>query len=570
MLKSRLRVGFFWIALALVGSPGAGSLLAQEGAQTDEVSATWEKMSVNSRIRVNLKNGNKFEGLLVKKEENRLRLKLPSANGLSESTMGIDKGQIVRIKIVREAGAPDSAAEIEEAKGAEASREEEFRAAMAEAGGSGRGCLETPKTIEAARRALSIHPENAKAKELLAEALCRGAEDGVGPADSMAEREEIRIDAGREAVELLPESERCRMVLGIALVSAGRREEAVEHFRRATELSPKSIDAWGRYAATLYDLDRLEAASSAVDRGLQLGDPSTSRLLPLRVLITHELGESAAPPPVASKHFQARLKSLEDPTIAKSILGICEEAHTEYAPLLGELAAPLQIVVHGQEEYHEMMGTWFVLGHYNPNEDRIHVPAMNFGAHEPQLRLTLRHELIHAMVHARTSNCPRWLNEGLAQNLSSERFPFDLAALRARLNELYEAGDLPFLAQMEIDWVAQGVTFESAQMFYAASQDFVAYLLSLRGKEFISTLLKELAGGGRAEQAISKAAGADVAELERVWRANLSKPLAPPAADSPAAPSRRDRKVAPPPVAQPPSPAESPAVPPPPPPPEDP
>lgn len=117
----------------------------------------------------------------------------------------------------------------------------------------------------------------------------------------------------------------------------------------------------------------------------------------------------------------------DDAALAARSRAILEDALREFAPRLPPGDAPIRLII--AHTYHEFMqhAGRFALGNVNgiahPERGLIVVKP-------PRLRVrgdyagTLRHELVHILLHRNTDTdaLPRWLNEGIAMSLANEYY----------------------------------------------------------------------------------------------------------------------------------------------------
>ncbi len=124
----------------------------------------------------------------------------------------------------------------------------------------------------------------------------------------------------------------------------------------------------------------------------------------------------------------------------------------------------------------------------------------------------LAHEITHLMVDYITAgNCPRWLNEGIAQYYEYALTGYELASLDSSISSIYtlqelEAGfdDLP-------DW----------ELAYWQSLDIVKYLAGRFGQDSLIRLLGEMGRGKAFAHALKSVYGISEEELELGWRTEI-------------------------------------------------
>lgn len=143
----------------------------------------------------------------------------------------------------------------------------------------------------------------------------------------------------------------------------------------------------------------------------------------------------------------------------------------------------------------------------------LRAPAARGGDAAP-LEQVFDHELVHVLVGRAFGDAhpPTWLQEGLARLLADEVTPREAEALvRARGT----GGLIP------LDALANGFPRDGlrARLAYAESGDFVAWLAETYGPAVIPDLLRHSAAGAGMNEAVYRATGDLLHEVEADWLA---------------------------------------------------
>jgi len=144
---------------------------------------------------------------------------------------------------------------------------------------------------------------------------------------------------------------------------------------------------------------------------------------------------------------------------------------------------------------------------------------------EPVIRGTARpleqvldHELVHVLLGRAFApqTPPRWLQEGVAVVYSGEHGP-DAARVIAKGAA---AGGL-----LSLDELTAGFPSDPgrAQLAYAQSGDFVAYLRAEYGDDAVREVVAAMRGGADVRAALRKATGLYLEDLDRQWRLPLER-----------------------------------------------
>lgn len=172
--------------------------------------------------------------------------------------------------------------------------------------------------------------------------------------------------------------------------------------------------------------------------------------------------------------------TLAEPTaLAHAVAGLVHEAARLTATPKRQR---LVVMIHSsRDDLHLATGTpeW-ASGVY---DGAVHVVAdarSDFGVRMP----TLRHEVMHAQLHAGVGCMPAWLNEGVAQYFSG-RPPGDglIAILKARAALDFEALSAPSIVETQ--------TADAARL-YAESLAMVLYMIDHGGDEKLADVMQDL------------------------------------------------------------------------------
>ncbi len=180
------------------------------------------------------------------------------------------------------------------------------------------------------------------------------------------------------------------------------------------------------------------------------------------------------------------------------VLEILEEAYREIGQKFGHFPSKtIVVVLHAKSTFQSATGSpvW-ADGLFDPVLGRIQVPAQDALADRAWLTRVLRHEFVHALLHDQLgpagSAVPTWLNEGLAMELSGDRWS-DLDQI---LQQQFTLIPLPAL---EGEW--GGLSGEAATVAYMEANSAVHYLIDRFGMPRVQELLAHL----KARQALSAA-----------------------------------------------------------------
>lgn len=139
-------------------------------------------------------------------------------------------------------------------------------------------------------------------------------------------------------------------------------------------------------------------------------------------------------------------------------------------------------------------------------------PDIRPGTASP-LTTVLDHELVHVLLGQAFGPrpVPRWLQEGMAQYYAGEAWERRILLAQNELG----------LAPLPLGTLTTGFPDHPvlAQLAYAQSADFVAWIAGRVGDDGLRTLVRELAAGKDADAALRATIGLSVNEADDAWRA---------------------------------------------------
>jgi tetratricopeptide (TPR) repeat protein len=169
--------------------------------------------------------------------------------------------------------------------------------------------------------------------------------------------------------------------------------------------------------------------------------------------------------------------------------------------------APFVVILYPTREFHEM--THLPASVVGLFDGKIRIPIGGLKALNPPARAVLTHELTHAFVFGKTGgNCPRWLQEGLAQFMEGR----------------------PLLASEERGLARDLAASEGKSWYdaftYPSSLSFTRYLADRFGFEALVETLDRMRGGLTAEDALKETTREEFSELQKEWMDGLLKKFA--------------------------------------------
>ncbi|MCP3161795.1 peptidase MA family metallohydrolase [Myxococcus qinghaiensis] len=230
-------------------------------------------------------------------------------------------------------------------------------------------------------------------------------------------------------------------------------------------------------------------------------------------------------PPIASGELATKrfriLHTAAANVAAKELAGQIESVRDGFGNILGRDwpgVTEIRLGV-GREEFEALAlpggrpPGWAVALAY-PAHQIILLDALSL--HAPDGQQTLRHELAHVALGQLARGWPRWFQEGVAQNVTGERFSIThySALFRAVTQErVFHFEDL------SSDWPDLPADVEIA---YAQSAAFVAHLSTRYGPQAMGLLIDGVRAGEPFETAFGKAFHTSLDVEEAGWRDGLA------------------------------------------------
>ncbi len=191
-----------------------------------------------------------------------------------------------------------------------------------------------------------------------------------------------------------------------------------------------------------------------------------------------------------SSHFDVYYDGYENPVAGRLVAIILEEVYFSIGRELAySPAKKLTTILYTNERFNEdaalpdWAGAVF--------DGKIRLPAGGLKNRSQKLKEVLAHEYTHAIIFLKAgNNCPIWLNEGLAQQLSGAKLPGQkVIAMIVRTGRLPK---LPDLHRSFLDMSA-----ENSFVAYSISYLFTKHLTNKYGMNYINKYLDKLAEKGR-------------------------------------------------------------------------
>jgi len=227
---------------------------------------------------------------------------------------------------------------------------------------------------------------------------------------------------------------------------------------------------------------------------------------------------------VESPHFRVYYKEgTVDPV---SILQIAEDFYAELPQLTSRMpAGMIDIwVCDTQKEFqtsvHAPIQDWAVGCAFPLSRRIVILNPKHIALAKLQLVQVLRHEIAHVLFGQCTRKTvreiPLWFIEGIAIYFAEEWVPSRHETL---LRHIFSRSILP-LQELERSFPR---TQAGADLAYAESQDTVRWLVEVKGRDVLFSLIAELHAGSNFSTAFETVVGWDLATFDILWRESLTE-----------------------------------------------
>lgn len=296
-----------------------------------------------------------------------------------------------------------------------------------------------------------------------------------------------------------------------------------EFLERLVALAPNEPFPHLALADYLQERDQLREAARHLDQASEraANDPTAQsylRSVTAKVRRTEKVEERLTSRD--SAHFTVKFDGEADQATWAAVLDILEEAYREIGQKFGHFPSkPIVVVLHAKASFQSATGSpaW-ADGLFDPTLGRIQVPVQDAMVDRAWLTRVLRHEFVHALLHdhmgAAGGAIPTWLNEGLAMQLSGDRWS-DIDQLAKQ-----EITLIP-LPALEGAW--GGLPNDVASVAYLEANSAVHYLIERYGMHRMNELLSHLKTRQTLPAAMQSQLSISYEQFQSRWKDHLEE-----------------------------------------------
>jgi len=308
----------------------------------------------------------------------------------------------------------------------------------------------------------------------------------------------------QEADEIQPGEGGILLGLGVTAHLQGQDGQAKALLLRALEADANQVIAQKVLGELAYRGDDLSEAAARFEAALRL-DPSDMAVRERLERVRNEVQSRGTYLTLEGRHFTVKFEDRKSTDLARDVLGKLEVAHQDLERWLGRVPhEKVPAILYTAPKFHDIAAVpaWAKGGF----DGKIRLPIGGASRQVGGLQELIRHETMHALVHARTrGHVPTWLTEGLAIAFEGRDTRREWALLRKAdhlipLNELHGS----FL------------TLPPSQVSLAYAESFVAadYLLKHQGVRPVRALLERLGDSKDFARAFQDAVGLSYTDFQ--------------------------------------------------------
>ena len=316
----------------------------------------------------------------------------------------------------------------------------------------------------------------------------------------------------RTAVGIEPGSVVLRSNLGVALYRDNRREEALEEFRGVLDRNPGDAAARRMCGLILYWKGQMEEALVELKEAVRL-NPADAESASLAKKIEREYEVEKEFSVDRHAHFTVSFDGGKDYRVGRAVVDALEEArNTVGAALSFYPLERIAVVIYTGRQFRDLLNGSRGVGGLYDGKIRVPVGGLDSDRDRDRLQRVLIHEYAHGAVHFLTHNrCPLWLNEGIAEYLSTG---WD-GGKDPMLKGAMERGTLIPLSRLT--GALRDPSSGRVGLAYVQALSIVATIVDRSGMYTLRRILDCIDAGDSLDTALRKSIADDLEGLEAAW-----------------------------------------------------
>ncbi|MFV1957006.1 MAG: tetratricopeptide repeat protein, partial [bacterium] len=297
----------------------------------------------------------------------------------------------------------------------------------------------------------------------------------------------------------------------------GDTKESLQYQEEAISIWPENPEALERLAMLHYRAGKYGKARIYVE-DLMASQPDRGDLKTLLAHLDKVIAENVGMVSEQGRNFRLLYSGERKLEFEGELLAVLQEQMDNLTALLGVFPRdPIEVLIMTED-----------LGEKGSSPD----PYLT-GIYDGRIRLypgeelydtrvfvnTVRHEMIHALLHRAGGRIPAWFQEGVAQRLGEEYTSKEMAQVRLYVKSLVDDGWFRSLGDLDGTFIK--MYHKERVKAYAVSLLFVDFLMMKYSETLIPLVISELQSGQYFSVAIANATGMRLIILQDQFLASL-------------------------------------------------
>jgi tetratricopeptide (TPR) repeat protein len=314
------------------------------------------------------------------------------------------------------------------------------------------------------------------------------------------------------------------------LIGSRQESEAIQILNEIIKAKPDDLRAYALLGDLYYKRDQLPSAISAWKKILEK-DPTNQNIKNLINKAEQEQRTHTAFTHESTRHFTIKFEGAENRGLYKFVLDRLEEAYGEVGRAL--LFYPTEEVIvflYTNQQFFDVTRAPSWSG--GVFDGKIRIPTKGFETQMDQLKKTLFHEYVHAVIQQMTekgvskkgekinSAVPVWLHEGIAQYFEPDRGRRS-GLLKLLVSQGGKTAIIP-LSAMHGSFMGIGDP-NVVGLAYEESLSAVQFLVERFGRFRLKMLIEDLAVKRNLDEAMQSALLTSYEEFQARWQESLEK-----------------------------------------------
>lgn len=320
----------------------------------------------------------------------------------------------------------------------------------------------------------------------------------------------IKVEDYQKAIPLLKQLEasekRVTVIIGLCYYEIKDYPNARSYLEKALKVNSRDPVAMKYMALTCWELDDLDDSLRYAKAALKIKGDSQ-----LRTLLSRLKREAKAMDGYGTAkrvNFNIVFSKFEHSNIRLKVMEHLESAHHEIGQELGAYpSSPVSVILYNERNFSQVTrAPGWAGGLFDRLDGKIRIPIKGVDVNDAMLKHVLYHEYTHALIHSVTTNCPRWLHEGLANYLSIDSYD------QARIEKI---GQIIPMRYLDAAFLSGNITLIAGA--YLESFSVVHYLVNRYRIYRIKELLEDLGKGTDFKSAFKSAFAISYDRFAETW-----------------------------------------------------